>query len=187
MSSSSTAVPTRFFQNDPPPKKRRSSDQLLDLTNSIPSSKRQCLKKAQESIIKQTRRQAPRAQPQKGAETRELNKCFTVAGPVENVESMTLQGIKKEQPYIFQEGGNRLEQYIHDNTTIGIRKAFALSVFQKAITDKNMKVINSAEVIRRWAMSCFGEFFATISCLEDIEDEELVFKSRLLHQSSITY
>ena len=156
----------------------------MDLTNSIPSSKRQCLKKAQESITKQTGSLAPRAQPQKGAETRELNKRSTVAGHVENVESMTLQGIKKERPYIFKEGGNRLEQYIHDNTTIEIRKAFALSVFQKAITDRNMKVMEAAktsaqytafaaEVIRRWAMSCSGEFFATISCLEDIEDEEL--------------
>lgn len=173
----SVVLPT---QKKPIPKRRSTDRLLLDLSNSTYSSndKRQCLTNAMKLISKQTKREAPRGQPQKGAEIRELNRTSTDAN--KHVESITLQSKLK----ILTEGGTRLDKYITENTTVAVQKAYALSIFQKAVTKSSQKILEAAEtaslysgfsaqVIRRWAMTDFVQIFASTSCLEDTSDEEI--------------
>ncbi len=191
MNPSDSASPNRSFQSEPLPKKRQSVDRLVlaDVSNEQPA-KRQCSSRARVSITQHLQAKASRGDPSKGGQVRYTNVMDTVNISEDSInlrseDSINLRSMKQTQPRVFKEGGERLEQYIEKNTTAEVQKAFALVIFGKCVTTFKMGIIEateaaskfsgfSGEVIRRWAMNVFAEFFGSVSCVEDVDDEDLI-------------
>ncbi|ORU94723.1 MAG: hypothetical protein A6F71_09525 [Cycloclasticus sp. symbiont of Poecilosclerida sp. M] len=76
-----------------------------------------------------------------------------------------------------------LNNYIERNTTFTIQKAIALHIFAVSVSNGSGIMTACAqassfthfavEVIRRWAVDVFRDYFGTLSCIEDVTDMSL--------------
>ena len=192
---------TRSFQNEPPPPqvaaafhteqrvglKRGITALLGDVTNTVlpNKQKRACSEKASASLAKHLARQAPRADPSKATPARTTNSAARKANrePTEQtVQSSTLYRLIKNRPSVLDCGGECINGFLERNTTFETQKAFALHVFATAVRVDGAGILAataeaakytgfSSEVIRRWAVECFHDFFGHLSNIDDVTEE----------------
>ncbi len=98
-------------------------------------------------------------------------------------DHVTLCNLLKKSPHILTEGMACLASYIERNTTFVIQKTIALHLLAVLLSNgerildacKQVAVFTSisSEVIRRWAVEIFRDYFGELSSLEDVTDANL--------------
>ena len=163
-------------------KRKRSIGILTDITNATPiiTTKRFCAEKANSQISAMvTQNSRPRTQKPEATidnSTASMHTCM-------EDDPATLYQMIKTRPHVLKQGMESIKQYLERNTKFAIQKAIALHVFAVAVSDGS-GIIESckqasritgyqSEVIRRWAVACFRDFFGGISNIDDITDEIL--------------
>ena len=101
----------------------------------------------------------------------------------ESDKPKTLYELVHKRSNVLDEGKTCLSNFIERNTTFANKKALALHVFALGVLSergiKNSCALAAAItgfrelVIRQWASDIFKDYFATLSCLDDITDEDL--------------
>ena len=182
--------------------KKRGIKALLSDTSNIPevaskrtcaavrAPKRKCAAIAKESIQKQTRKAAPRGRHvQKLATSTALpDTTLEPENPTLEPENPTLHQVSlsnmlKSRPEILHHGKDIISKYIERNITFTEQKAMALNIFAVAVSEGD-GVLDACkmaakftgfnpEVIRRWAMDIFLDFFGSTSNIDDIDDEAM--------------
>ena len=190
-------VATRSFQNDPrpdsPPQvatrsfqnglKRGMAALLGDITNTVlPEKQRRTgSEKASARLAKHLARQAPRGDPSKSTPARMTNEAARKEG---ETPCNTLCQLMKKRPDVINCGGECINGFLERNTTFETLKAFTLHIFATAVRVDGAGILAataeaakytgfSSEVIRRWAVECFHDFFGHLSNIDDVTDKEL--------------
>ena len=96
---------------------------------------------------------------------------------------ITLRELLKYQPHVLQQGMQCIQRYTERNTTYVVQKANALQIFAGSVLGGSgiIEALDlaaactsfAARTIRKWATDVFSDYFALLSCLDDVTDERL--------------
>ena len=191
--SSSKNQPTKCDKTNPLPAlkkahKRGISALLNDCTNTVDTcgSKQVSKQRASEKISVQTAMMnlAPRGDNFKVGATTAVNETVETAATTTdgNPEKVSLCTIVRQYPSLYHQGEECISNYIARNASPEMQRAFALQVFNTAMTKWGRGIVESAktaaevtgfcaESIRHWACTFFCFIATTDESLENITDE----------------